>query len=54
MYLTTPPVTDVVIDISPSVVDYRETGYIRVNVQAHDGITLGVLHDRVGEVLRQT
>lgn len=51
MYLTTPPITDIVLRIPTSLGIGTEEGF-RVVIHAQDGITLGLVRDTVEERLR--
>jgi hypothetical protein len=51
MYLTSPPIIDVVINVPTSISGRLATKYLRVNVHAEHGITLGLLRDKVEETL---
>lgn len=53
MYLTTPPISDVVIRVPTAVAAGSTIEPIRVNVHAEHGITLGLLRDRVEETLKK-
>lgn len=53
MYLTTPPISDVVIQIPTSVGSFTVSETIRVIVHAESGVTLGLLYDRLEETLRK-
>jgi hypothetical protein len=53
MYLTTPPISDVVINVPTSAGSFTVSEHIRVNVHAGGGITLGLLCDRLEETLRK-
>lgn len=53
MYLTSPPITDVVIHVPMSAGSWTEAVQIRVNVHAERGVTLGLLCDRVEETLKK-
>lgn len=57
MYITTPPITDVVIHVPTTVAAWDATvspdEHIRVNVHSEHGITLGMLRDKVEETLKK-
>ena len=51
MYLTSPSITDVVINVPTSISGRLATKYLRLNVHDEHGITLGLLRDKVEETL---
>jgi hypothetical protein len=53
MYLTMPPITDIVLRIPTNVGSYPNPQFLRIVVHAASGITLGLVRDRVEEVLRK-
>ena len=52
MFLTTPPITDIVIAIQTSVGGVSIAGPVRFKIHAEGGITLGLFSDRIEELLR--
>jgi len=56
MFLTRPPITDIIIDVPTSVgrsTFVERTEHIRVNIHVEHGVTLGLLSDKVEEMLKK-